>query len=89
MKAKRKSTKPVTLLTKIETLLSDVLGELSSIERSVERNVRALLLSAGESVAKAKDCLIPAVASASAVPHKATRTKKRTGRRLKPSRSAR
>jgi hypothetical protein len=87
MKAKRKSTKPVALLTKIETLLSDVLGELSSIEKSVEKNVRALLLSAAESVAKAKDCIIPAVASA--VPQKATRSKKRAGRRLKPARSAR
>jgi len=87
MKAKRKLTKPVTLLTKIESLLSDVLGELSSIEKSVEKNVRALLLAAGESVAKAKDCIIPAVAST--VPRKATQRKKRAGRRLKSVRSAR
>jgi hypothetical protein len=53
----------------------------------VEKNVRALLLSAGESVAKAKDCILPAVASA--VPQKATRSKKRAGRRLKSVRSAR
>jgi len=87
MKAKRRSTKPVTLLAKIETLLSDVLGELSSIEKSVEKSVRALLLAAAESVAKAKDCMTPTVASA--VPQKATRSKKRAGRRLKPARGAR
>jgi hypothetical protein len=88
MKAKRKSKKPVTLLTKIETLLSDVLGELSSVEKSVEKNVRELLLSAAASVVKAKDCFTAATVAA-AVPHKATRAKKQAGRRLRPARSAR
>jgi hypothetical protein len=60
---------------------------LSSIEKSVEKNVRALILSAVESVAKAKDCMTSTVASA--VPQKATRSKKRAARRLKPARSAR
>ena len=88
MKSKRKSTKPVTLLTKIESLLADVLAELSSIEKSVEANVRKLLLSAEASVSLAKDFITPAVASAG--PHKTVRSKKRaTRRKPRPARRAR
>jgi len=56
MKSKnRKPAKAVTLLTKIETLLSDVFDELSAIEKSAEKNVRALLVSAESSITKAKN----------------------------------
>jgi division protein CdvB (Snf7/Vps24/ESCRT-III family) len=48
-----KSKKAVTLLTRIETLLSDVLDEYSVIEKHVEKNVRAVLLSAQASVVSA------------------------------------
>jgi division protein CdvB (Snf7/Vps24/ESCRT-III family) len=48
-----KPKKAVTLLTRIETLLSDVLDEYSVIEKHVEKNVRAVLLSAQESVVSA------------------------------------
>lgn len=58
MKSKKKSTKAVTLLTRMEALLSDVLDECSAIEKSAEKNVRALLLSAEKSIAKAKDFII-------------------------------
>jgi hypothetical protein len=55
MKTKKKSTKAVTLLTRIETLLSDVLDECSDIEKSVEKNVREVLLSAQTSIGSAID----------------------------------
>jgi len=57
MKPKKKSTKAVTLLTRMESLLSDVLDECSAIEKSAEKNVRELLVAAEESIAKAKDFL--------------------------------
>jgi hypothetical protein len=50
-----KSKKAVTLLTRIESLLSDVLDESSVIEKQVQKNVRAVLLSAQASVASALD----------------------------------
>lgn len=82
-KSKRKSTKPVALLTKIEALLSDVLNELSSIEKSVERNVRELLLSAETSIARAKKFIAPALAFEA--PRAAGRRKaRRAGRTLRP-----
>lgn len=52
---KKKSTKTVTLLTKIEGLLSDATDQLSAMEKSVEKNARELLNSAEASVAKAKE----------------------------------
>jgi len=85
MKSKRKSPKPITLLTRIETLLSDALDQLSSIERSVERNVRDLLLAASESVSQAKDFITPAASYV--VAHKATKGRKRAGRRSRPARA--
>jgi hypothetical protein len=48
-----KSKKAITLLTRIETLLSDALNEYSVIEKHVEKNVRAVLLSAQASVVSA------------------------------------
>lgn len=88
MKSKRKATKPVTLLTKIQSLLGDVLDELSSIEKSVERNVRELLQSAETSVSKAKDLITPVLAFTG--PNKPLRSKRRAGaRRSRPARRAR
>jgi hypothetical protein len=55
MKPKKKVKKTVTLLTKIETLLSDVLDEGLAIEKTVEKNVRELLLSAQSSISSAID----------------------------------
>ena len=74
MKTKKKSPKAVTLLTKIETLLSDALDECSAIEKSVEKNVRELLLSAQASISSAID-YVGGIA-ASAVPQKAAAKKK-------------
>ena len=87
MKPRRKKpAKAVTLLTKIEALLADTLTEFSVIEKSVEKNVRALLLSAEESIAKAKDFIAatPAVAR-----HLVTPAKRRTRAKAKPVRTAR
>lgn len=56
---KKKPVKAVTLLTRIEALLGDVLNEFSVIEKSVEKNVRELLLSAEASISKAKDFISP------------------------------
>ena len=50
MNTRKKTKKAVTLLEKVETLLSDVLKEGSAIEKSLEKNVRELLLSAKGSV---------------------------------------
>jgi phage baseplate assembly protein W len=45
----------VTLLTRIETLISDVLDEFSAIEKNVEKNVRELLLTAQGAIVSARD----------------------------------
>jgi hypothetical protein len=59
MKAKKRTTKKaVTLLTRIEGLLSDVLDECSAIEKSVEKNVRMLLRSAEASITVAKEFFV-------------------------------
>ena len=73
MKTKKKTKKAVTLLEKIETLLSDVLREGSTIEASVEKNVRDLLLSAKASILAARD-FISALPS-SEVHHKPAKSK--------------
>lgn len=52
---KKKSTKAVTLLTRIESLLSDAVDQLSAFEKSVEKNARELLVTAETSVSKAKE----------------------------------
>jgi len=54
----------VTLLGKIETLLSDTLDECSAIEKSVEKSVRGVLLSAQESIATARDYILSAAPGA-------------------------
>jgi hypothetical protein len=58
MKSGKKKMKAVTLLTRIETMLSDVLDECSAIEKSVEKNARLLLRSAEASIAVAKEFFI-------------------------------
>ena len=72
---KKKSIKAVTLLSKIEALLSEVMAEYSAIEKSVEKNVQGLLRSAEASIATAKEFIIPAPSSA--VPRKAARNRTR------------
>jgi hypothetical protein len=87
MGSKKKSKKPVTLLTQIEGLLSEVLNQLSFIEKSVETNVRELLLTAEASVAKAKDFITPALAAAE--PRKPVRARRHPARRGRAARRAR
>jgi hypothetical protein len=69
-----KSKKAVTLLTRIETLLSDALNEYSAIEKHVEKNVRAVLLSAQASV-------VSAIKFISALPSSEVRQKAATSRK--------
>ena len=76
MKAQKKSKKAVTLLTKIETLLSDALDECSAIEKSVEKNVRELLVSAQGAIVSARDFIAAALPSTEA-PRKAAKRKAR------------
>ena len=77
---KKKSKKAVTRLEKIEKLLSDVIDECSDTEKSVEKNVREVLLSAQASIVSAID-FISALPS-SEVRHRAAK------RKAKPSVSA-
>lgn len=58
MKRKKKTPKAVTLLTKIEMLLADVVNECAVIEKGLEKNARLLLRSAEASIAAAKDYFI-------------------------------
>jgi len=81
MKPKTKAKKPakaITLLTKIEALLCDVLAECSAFEKGVEKNVRGLLRTAEASIEAAKDYFTPAA------PPKA-RPKKVTAKRRAPA----
>jgi len=55
MKSKKKSKKAVTLLTRIEKSLSDVLDDFSVIDKSAEKNIREVLLSAQKSIVSAID----------------------------------
>ena len=55
MKSKKKSKKAVSLLTRIEKSLSEVLDELSVVEKSAEKNVRAGLVAAQKSIGSAID----------------------------------
>ena len=84
MGSKRRSKKPVTLLTQIEGLLCDVLAGLSCVGKSVEKNVRDLLLTAEASVAKAKDLITPALAPAA--PRKPVRARRRAPRKARSDR---
>lgn len=80
MKSKKKTTKKaVTLLTRIEALLSDVIDQCSAIEKSVEKNVRVLLRSAEASVMVAKEFFsAPEPAKGQ---HKAAKAAKRVARK--------
>ncbi len=68
---KRKTPQAVTLLTRIENVLAEVLDDLSVIEKTVEKGVRSLLVSAEASVSQARDLINPAPSPA--VRHKAAR----------------
>ena len=76
-----KSKKAVTLLTRIESLLSDVLDEYSVIEKHVEKNVRAVLLSAHASIISAIDYV--SALPPSQVRRKAAKNRKRGRRHLR------
>ena len=84
MGSKRRSKTPVTLLAQIEGLLCDVLAGLSCIEKSVEKNVRDLLLTAETSVAKAKDLITPSLAAAA--PRKPVRGRRHAARKARSDR---
>ena len=80
----KKAFKAVTLLTRIEALLSDVWDECSAIEKSVEKNVRGLLRTAESSVAAAKDYfLAPTPAKAVRKPAKKAVAKARVTAKAK------
>jgi hypothetical protein len=86
MKSKKKSKKAVSLLTRIEKSLSDVLDDLSVIEKSAEKNVRAGLLSAQKSIGSAIDFI-------SALPpfevgKKTAKSRKRAKSKAKPKKRA-
>ncbi len=84
MKAQKKQTKKaVTLLTKIEKLLADVLAECSALESSVEKNLGELLHAAEASVAAAKEFITPGPAPAPAARHKAAGRKRPAARGAK------
>jgi len=81
MKAKKRTTKKaVTLLTRIEGLLSDVVDECSAIEKSVEKNVRLLLRSADAAVTVAKDFFLTITPAPAKTAHKVAKAKKRVVR---------
>ena len=86
MKSKKKAKKPVTLLTRIEKSLSEVLDELSVVEKSAEKNVRAGLVSAQNAIGSAIDFI-------SALPpfevgKKATKSRKHAKSKAKPKKQA-
>jgi hypothetical protein len=79
-KTKKKTTKAVTLLTRIGTLLSDVIDDCSGIEKSVEKNAKEVLVAAQKSIASALEffssAAAPAVAPKAAAKPKAVAKKK-------------
>ena len=81
-----RSKNPVTLLTRIEKLLSDLLDQYSVMEKSIEKSVRAALLSAQESIVYAIDFMgsLPS----SAARQKTAKRPKRAPRHLKAKRKA-
>jgi hypothetical protein len=87
MGSKRKSKQPSTVVKQIEALLSDALDQLSIIEKSVEKNVRELLVTAEASVAKARDFITPALAAAA--PRKPVRARKHPARKGRAARRVR
>lgn len=92
MKRKRKSAKPITLLTRIERLLADAVDGLSAMEASVEKNVRESLVAAETCVARAKDLIakdVSALAPAGAARRGAVHATKRARDRRAAARRAR
>jgi len=88
-KTVRKATRAVTLLTRIEGLLSDVVDECAAIGVSLEKNVRALLRTAESSIAAAKDYFIaPAPAKVVRKPVKKVAAKARTKAKAKTKAAA-
>ena len=86
MKAKKKAKKAASLLTRIEKSLSEVLDELSVVEKSAEKNVRAGLVSAQNAIGSAIDFI-------SALPpfevgKKATKSRKHAKSKAKPKKRA-
>jgi len=75
---KKKPAKAVTLLTRIEALLADVLDQFSVMEKSVEKNARELLLSAEASISQARDFLTPAPSPK--VRHRAAKSRARAAK---------
>lgn len=57
-KTVKKAVRAVTLLTRIEELLADVMKEGASIEKSLEKNVKILLRTAESAISDAKDYFI-------------------------------
>jgi hypothetical protein len=87
MKSKKKTpTKAVTVLTKIETLLSDVIDQCAGIEKSVEKNVRELLTSAQASIGSAIEFF---GATPPPAARRKTTVKKTAARKAKPPVTAR
>jgi len=80
VKKKASTKKAVTLLTRIERSLSDVLDGLSVVEKSVEKNVRSVLLSAQASIGTAIDFIsaLPAEVLPRAAPPRKRGAKKRS-----------
>jgi division protein CdvB (Snf7/Vps24/ESCRT-III family) len=78
-----KSKKAVTLLARAESLLSDVLDEYSVIEKQVEKNVRAVLLSAQDSVNSAMN-FISALPTAAQIPSKSGRRRAKAKTKARP-----
>lgn len=73
-KRAKKATRAVTLLTRIEELISDVLKEGAAIEKGLEKNVKTLLRTAEASVVAARK-YFAAPAPAKVVVRKAAKPK--------------
>jgi division protein CdvB (Snf7/Vps24/ESCRT-III family) len=81
-----KSKKAVTLLTRVKSLLSDVLDEYSVIEKQAEKKVRTVLLSAQKSVGSAMDFI--SALPAAQIPYKSGRPRAKAKTTAKTSVSA-
>ena len=88
MKAKKKSAKAVTLLTKAEKLLSDVIDDCVDIEKSVEKNVREVLLSAQASIDSAMNFFTAGPSSATQAKSVKSKAKSASARSAKPKKVA-
>ena len=88
-----KSKKAVTLLTRVKSLLADVLDEYSVIEKQAEKKVRTVLLSAQKSVNSATDFIsalpVAQIPYKSSRPHAKAKTRAKTSVRAKMTSAAR